>query len=96
MTYLALLVVIEADVVKVFKDLESVAVLLDLAINIETDHVGRVQTCSELEHLLHCSVLDDFLAFASQDQGEVDGCVSVILLVLLLRAVRNDNIRIGI
>lgn len=87
-TYLALVVVLKTNVVKVIEDLLGRNVLLDLAGGVETDHVGDVELARDLEGLLESLLLDELLALVGKSDDEVNGSIGVVLFVVLRGSTR--------
>lgn len=80
------MVKVHADVVKVEEDLLWRSVLLDLALGVEADHVGRRERARDLELLLESVLLDRLLALLRKRDDEVHRRVRVVLLVVLHRS----------
>lgn len=84
-TYLALVVIVQTNVVKVFNDFLGCRVLLDLAVRIKHDHVARAQLANALERLLETVLLDRVFTRSGQGDDEVHSRVGVVLFVVLQR-----------
>ena len=70
---LALLVVLVPDVEEVVEDLLGRGVLLDLALDVEADHVRGRDRAAELEGLLDAQGRDGLLALGREVDREEDG-----------------------